>query len=218
MHHWRTYTVFPWYAFSFYVLYKHTVHFGGGIIMNKFARLLLTASSIAPVCITLIFIGLVKNVNWLIYSSAIICIVSFFSCVFFIRFAQINLVELNKNIDSISPANKEVTNYFLSYLFPLLGTDSIATDWRYAIFFYISLLFYISFSENYNFNPLLSLLGYKFYEAEDDTGVGFVLISKEVITDVRFRNFKVVKLTDYTYLHSNRWKHASFCSYGQKYS
>lgn len=170
--------------------------------MNKIARLLLTASSIAPVCITLVFIGLVKKANWLIYSSLIICVLSFVFCVFFICFAKSNLVVLSKNIDSISPANKEVTNYFLSYLFPLLGTDSIATDWKYALFFYSSLLIYISFSENYNFNPLLSLLGYKFYEAEDDTGVGFVLISKEVITDVRGKNFNIIKLTDYTYLHT----------------
>jgi len=170
--------------------------------MNKIARLLLTASSIAPVCITLVFIGLVKKANWLIYSSLIICVLSFVFCVFFIFFAKSNLVVLSKNIDSISPANKEVTNYFLSYLFPLLGTDSIATDWKYALFFYSSLLIYISFSENYNFNPLLSLLGYKFYEAEDDTGVGFVLISKEVITDVRGKNFNIIKLTDYTYLHT----------------
>ncbi len=169
--------------------------------MNKFARLLLTASSIAPVCITLAFIGLVKDARWLVYSSVTICLLSWFSCIFFIRFAKKNLVELNKNIDSISPANKEVTNYFLSYLFPLLGTESISSDWKYALFFYVSLLFYISFSENYNFNPLLSMLGYKFYEAEDDTGVGFVLISEDVITDVRDKVFKTIKLTDYTYLH-----------------
>ncbi|CRY71457.1 hypothetical protein [Yersinia pseudotuberculosis] len=169
--------------------------------MNKFARLLLTASSIAPVCITLAFIGLVKDAQWLVYSSVTICLLSWSSCIFFIKFAKKNLVELNKNIDSISPANKEVTNYFLSYLFPLLGVESISSDWKYALFFYISLLFYMSFSENYNFNPLLSTLGYKFYEAEDDTGVGFVLISEEVITDVRDREFKVIKLTDYTYLH-----------------
>lgn len=90
-----------------------------------------------------------------------------------------------KNINSLSPANKEVTNYFLSYLFPLLGTDSISENKSYALFFYFSLLFYICFSENYNFNPVLSLHGYKFYEAEDDTGVGFVLISKSVITDIK---------------------------------
>lgn len=172
--------------------------------MNKFARLLLTASSIAPVCVTLIFIGFMKDVAWLIYSSMAMGFVSWISCVFFITFAEKNLVRLRKNIDTISPANKEVTNYFLSYLFPLLGTDSIAEDWKYALFFYFSLLFYISFSENYNFNPLLSLLGYKFYEAEDDTGVGFVLISREIITDVRNVKFSVVQLTDYTFLHVTR--------------
>lgn len=169
--------------------------------MNKLARLLLTASSIAPVCITLAFIGLIKDSMWLVYSSVTVCILSFMSCMFFMRYANKNLTELTKNIDSISPANKEVTNYFISYLFPLLGTDSISSDWKYSLFFYASLLFYISFSENYNFNPLLSVMGYKFYEAEDDTGVGFVLISKEVIRDIKNKKFSVVQLTDYTYLH-----------------
>ncbi len=172
--------------------------------MNKFARILLTASSIAPVCVTLMFIGYVKHAHWLIYSSLIVCLFSWFSCVFFIHFAKKNIIVLNKNIDSISPANKEVTNYFLSYLFPLLGTDAISSDWKYALFFYASLLFYISFSENYSFNPLLSILGFKFYEAEDNTGVGFVLISKEIIFDVKGKDFAVIQLTDYTYLHVKR--------------
>jgi len=108
---------------------------------------------------------------------------------------------LSKNINSISPANREVTNYFLSYLFPLLGIDSIAKDPWYAIFFYSSLLIYISFSENYNFNPVLALHGYKFYEAEDNTGVGFILISKEIIINIKDVKFEVVKLTEHTFLH-----------------
>ncbi|MEI7174816.1 hypothetical protein [Pectobacterium carotovorum] len=169
--------------------------------MNKLARLLLTASSIAPVGITLIFIGIIKNKTWLVYWSLGVCILSFISVIFFLSYASKNLSSLYKKIDSISPANKEVTNYFLSYLFPLLGTDSIAEKWQYAAFFYISLLIYISFSENYNFNPLISVLGYKFYEGQDDTGVGFVLISKEVITDLKERDFEVIQLTDYTFMH-----------------
>ncbi|WP_281114586.1 hypothetical protein [Klebsiella pneumoniae] len=118
-----------------------------------------------------------------------------------VKYADCKMERLTKNINSLSPANKEVTNYFLSYLFPLLGTDSISENKSYALFFYFSLLFYICFSENYNFNPVLSLHGYKFYEAEDDTGVGFVLISKSVITDIKNISFNVVQLTDYTYLH-----------------
>ncbi|WP_313069532.1 hypothetical protein [Atlantibacter hermannii] len=169
--------------------------------MNKIARILLTASSIAPVGITLFFIGFIKSKDWLMWSSLALCSISFLLLVFFLSYGIKNVTPLHKNIDSITPANKEVTNYFLSYLFPLLGTDSIAEKWQYTVFFYASLIIYVSFSENYNFNPLLSVLGYKFYEAEDDTGVGFVLISKEVITDVQGRVFEVIQLTDYTFIH-----------------
>ncbi|MCM5694851.1 MULTISPECIES: hypothetical protein [unclassified Leclercia] len=94
--------------------------------MNKLARLLLTASSIAPVCITLIFIGWVTDSTWLVKYSLITALVSWFLCIVLVKFAELKLETLHKNIHSLSPANKEVTNYFLSYLFPLLGTDSIA--------------------------------------------------------------------------------------------
>lgn len=172
--------------------------------MNKLARILLTASSIAPVCLTLMFIGWMTDSKWLLTYSFYTGATSWVLCMSLVKFAEHKLETLYKNISTLSPANKEVTNYFLSYLFPLLGTDSIAEKKEYAIFFYLSLLFYICFSENYNFNPVLSLHGYKFYEAEDDTGVGFVLISKEVITDIKDKTFSVVQLTDYTFLHVKR--------------
>lgn len=171
--------------------------------MNKIARFLLTASSIAPVGITLIFIGYMKNKPWLIWWSLGSVLLVLYQ-LFFSYTMQIKPPSLYKNVETISPANKEVTNYFLSYLFPLLGTDSIADKWQYAVFFYISLIVYICFSENYNFNPLISALGFKFYEAEDDTGVGFVLISKEVITNLKNRDFEVIQLTDYTFMHVTR--------------
>lgn len=169
--------------------------------MNRLARLLLTASSIAPVCATLFFIGYAKETAWLMNLSLWVGILSWSFSIALVKFAESKLEPLTKNINSLSPANKEVTNYFLSYLFPLLGTETIAENKSYAVFFYLSLLFYISFSENYNFNPVLSLHGYKFYEAEDDTGLGFVLISKKVILDIKSAKFNVVQLTDYTYLH-----------------
>jgi hypothetical protein len=99
------------------------------------------------------------------------------------------------------PCEQRSDKLFLKLPVSSFRTDSIAENKAYALFFYLSLLFYISFSENYNFNPVLSLIGYKFYEAEDDTGVGFVLISKSVITDIKDIPFTVVQLTDYTFLH-----------------
>ncbi|MBH3080082.1 hypothetical protein I5N00_14015 [Serratia sp. JKS000199] len=142
-----------------------------------------------------------KEKWWLVWCSLAICCFSLLSVIYFLDYAKKHSTSLYKKVDTISPANKEVTNYFLSYLFPLLGTDAIADKWQYAAFFYFSLVFYICFSENYNFNPLISALGYKFYEAEDNTGVGFVLISREVITNLKDRDFEVIQLTDYTFMH-----------------
>ena len=109
--------------------------------MNKLARLLLTASSIAPVCATLFFIGYVKDSIWLMQYSLCVGILSWLLAIGLIKYAENRLELLTKNISSVSPANKEVTNYFLSYMFTFLGTDSIAEYKAYAIFFYLSLLF-----------------------------------------------------------------------------
>ncbi|HCB3512859.1 TPA: hypothetical protein MYV44_003841, partial [Klebsiella pneumoniae] len=110
--------------------------------MNRLARLLLTASSIAPVCATLFFIGFVKETVWLMNYSLYVGLASWCLAIGLVKYADCKMERLTKNINSLSPANKEVTNYFLSYLFPLLGTDSISENKSYALFFYFSLLFY----------------------------------------------------------------------------
>jgi hypothetical protein len=46
----------------------------------------------------------------------------------------------------------------------------------------------------------MSFLGYKFYEAEDDTNVSFVLISKKAIQKGNVKGLKVVQLTDHTFM------------------
>lgn len=64
--------------------------------MNKLARLLLTASSIAPVCITLIFIGWVTDSKWLVKYSLITALVSWLLCIGLVKFAESKLETLHK--------------------------------------------------------------------------------------------------------------------------
>ena len=74
-------------------------------------------------------------------------------------------------------------------------------DWRLALFFYLSLFFYIKHSSSYSFNPILSIIfGFKFYEAEDDTGVSFVLLSTKPLTNAKIKGLRVKKLTEHTYM------------------
>ncbi len=169
-------------------------------MLSFLAKYFFTASSVAPVCLTLSFVAWNAGHNRFAFYSLLLALVSFALCWSIIHIAKKKVSETHVNVRSLSPANKEITNYFLAYLFPIITDDKLITDIWLAGFFYVSLFFYIGFSGSYSFNPLLSLLGYKFYEAEDDTAVSFVIISKETIQSGNIDGMTVIQLTDYTYL------------------
>lgn len=170
------------------------------MMLSKFVRYALTASAVAPVCITFAFIAYTngKPIWSVIYLTFALLTISL--CRWIISYATNTCGPTTKNIRSVSPADKEITNYFLTYLFPLISGPSEFLKIEMSVFFYLSLFVYISFSESYSVNPVMSFLGYKFYEAEDDTGVGFILISKKTIINGNVDLFKVVKLTEHTYI------------------
>ncbi|MBD2822864.1 hypothetical protein ID852_19790 [Xenorhabdus sp. 42] len=173
------------------------------MFLSKFARLALTATSVAPVCITLAYLAFIQKKYITLGVYVTIGIVSVGLCVLILEYSIRHSGYTTKKIKAATPANKEVTNYFLTYLFPLLSTSGTFLDWKIAVFFYVSLLVYVSFSEGYSFNPLLSFFGYKFYEAEDETGVNFVLITKKDLFSVNNSRIDVIKLTAHTYIVVN---------------
>lgn len=165
-------------------------------------RLLLTASSIAPVCFTVSFIGFTKNNSCLLYiplaSGIFVCLF----CIIIVHLIK-QRVQISKiKIVSVMPANKEIANYFISYIFPLLGADSIFENLSMTIFFFVCLVLYILFSVTYNFNPLLSLLGYKFYEAQQKNGFKFILLSKTNLDSIDDKeSINVKQLSNYIYIY-----------------
>ncbi|HFS3842629.1 TPA: hypothetical protein ACHY0J_005457, partial [Escherichia coli] len=50
----------------------------------------------------------------------------------------------SKKLTTASPADKEITNYFLTYLFPLISGPDAFMDIRIASFFAVSLFFFSS--------------------------------------------------------------------------
>lgn len=173
-------------------------------MLNGFARYALTASSVAPVCLTIGFLAYITGYDLMLYVSLGIAIFSIFLCYFIIKTTLKLSKTTTKNLVSASPADREITNYFLTYLFPLIAGKDTFMDWRIAAFFYISLFFYIKHSSSYSFNPIVSVLfRYKFYEAEDDTGVSFVLMARRPILDAKISGMKVIKLTEHTYIYQN---------------
>lgn len=129
-----------------------------------------------------------------------LCAIILLLCILIVKYAIKYNSVTSKKLTTASPADKEITNYFLTYLFPLISGPDAFMDIRIASFFAVSLFFYISFSGSYSFNPLLSFWGYKYYEAEDDTGVSFVILSKKPLLKASGNRVNLIKLTDYTYI------------------
>lgn len=193
-------------------------------MLNKKSRFILTISGISPVCATislLVFIGSKRN-EWDIIQhiqdfkfsdGELLFIVSILLFILSIALFPIVLRQAKKSeswespdeikIKSLIPANGEITNYFLGYLFPLLGGGELFSNIYISIFFYISMFTWVTFSGSYSFNPIFTFLGYKFYEAERETStgktIGFVLIAKGIISSPE-ESIQMVKLTEHTYL------------------
>ncbi|MGA5992119.1 hypothetical protein, partial [Escherichia coli] len=169
-------------------------------MLNKLAKYLLTASSVAPVFFTLAFLSCISKHYKFMIAYLSLCAIILLLCVLIVKYAIKYNSVTSKKLTTASPADKEITNYFLTYLFPLISGPDAFMDIRIASFFAVSLFFYISFSGSYSFNPLLSFWGYKYYEAEDDTGVSFVILSKKPLLKASGNRVNLIKLTDYTYI------------------
>jgi hypothetical protein len=88
-----------------------------------------------------------------------------------------------------------------SYLLPFLTKDQMDFEKNpiATAYFLVIMFFAVSVTNAYDFNPLLMLLGYHFYEVENHNGMAFLVVSRRIMrrpTDT----LEVVQLTDYMFL------------------
>lgn len=180
-------------------------------MLNSIFKYFFVASSGAPVLLTLAFMAWVKppkqgisEINYTLMITIFLVIASsilIFSFIWVFYHIKQDLPNPTKlSLNSISPANKEVTEYFLAYLFPIIGSDALISDWRITIFFCVSMFVYIAFSSSYHFNPIIPLMGYRLYSAEDTSGRTISILSKDELRRGNFQNLKVKEITTYMYI------------------
>lgn len=170
-------------------------------------KYLLTATSMAPTCLTLAFMAFINRNYCYGFSMMSVSFASFI--VFYFTYKRIDksLPTTDINVISLTPANKEITNYFLTYLFPLLGADIFTQSILATLLLLISLFFYIGFSASYHFNPLLSIVfKLNFYEITDGRNISCILLSREVLINGKIDKLNVNQVTPYMFL-SKEHKH-----------
>lgn len=106
-----------------------------------------------------------------------------------------------KKCQDVQSANVEYLAVYLGYLFVGLGIDEITT----LIFVYVIIFLFSALSHSQYFNPMLLLLGYKFYHITTASGTKAFLISKKEIRNLSDASFESLRrINDTTYIDESR--------------
>lgn len=183
--------------------------------MNKFFKILLVATSIAPVLFTYWFIeqvghwnssiGFYENVkcNWfygLGYLITTVVLILVFLLI--VKLAKSKLEVLKIEIEEIKTADNETVSFIIVYLLPLANGVTDSFNIPILIFVAIFFFFIVLSTNSYHFNPLINLVGYHFYEAKVKGGITYILLSKKNISTSKSLN-EVYHLTEYMILEKN---------------
>ena len=171
-------------------------------MLSRFAKLLLVASSLAPVLAAFAVKELANGKQladtWSWFAVAALLPVV---CFLVMLYAKQNLERQTLQVVKIKSTDKEVLAYLLAYLLPLLAEE--AMDFRnnlVATLFVFGIIFLAVYhSSAFHFNPLLALVGFHFYEVVCDDDMTYLLITNRTIRKQKSES-TVVQMADYIFL------------------
>jgi len=175
-------------------------------MLSAFAKPLLVATSLAPVLLAFGINGLAAGKDiweyapW--FTAALFMVVL---SLLILYFARTQLEKLNIKVKSIKNSDKEVLTFLLAYMLPLVPAKTFGLDGHIATTaFVIGVLFLAVYHSNaFDFNPLLGLCGYHFYEVQKDDDMTVLLITRFPILKPS-QVTEVVQLSPYTFLTIGR--------------
>lgn len=173
--------------------------------MNKFGRFLLVVSALAPVLGAFAINAYSQGQRGQAIWYAVIGILLVVVCLLCIWGCRSVLAEEPLNTAKVKSADKEILSFLIVYLLPLLSQNVIAFkgDLFTAGYVILIVVLCVYHSNAFSFNPILGMVGYHFYEVESDTGMSYLLISRQVHR--RQENaLSVVQISDYIYLDLGR--------------
>lgn len=164
-------------------------------MFNLIARLMLTATALAPVALTYAWAAWTDNKNLSII-LIIIAVLMLLMCIILLKFARNSLEKLPLKIESAEAADREHTAFLLLYISPLFTEKFGSLQWSMWIPIIIIFGFISATSYNYHFSPLLGILGWHFYRVTSSDGVTYVLLTKRQLRTT-VRELEVRQLTEY---------------------
>jgi len=168
--------------------------------MNKISKMLLVSTSFAPILITFSFVKYLSGEKiYKLWPYAVVIIGLVIICLCLLYYSKNYIQEEAFTVTSISTADGEVVGFIIAYMLPLLSLTIPVIDIR--VIYFIALMFFIVIwtTNSYHINPLLSLVGYHFYEVSCDDNVTYLLLTKKELRKTTTVS-TVVHLTEYMIL------------------
>jgi hypothetical protein len=168
-------------------------------MLSKIARLILTASAIAPVSFTYAWVAFMQSQYRIALISVVTGVVAVIACIGVLSYARSHIESLPFQATAIEPADTESMGFMLLYILPLF-TDSVSSlHWELWIPIIIVFSVIVATGFGYHFNPLLGLMQWHFYKVTSKDGVSYVLITKKYIRSAA-QELRVGQLTEYILL------------------
>jgi hypothetical protein len=165
-------------------------------MLSVFARLMLTATSIAPVGMTYAWVAIMQDQPLIALYAAAVSLVAVALCLAILRIARTQLEAIPFKCEEIEAADSENIGFMILYLLPLF-TDKISTlNWEIWIPTILVFGIIIGLGYGYHFNPLLGLLRWHFYKVTSENGVKYVVLTKKQIRSAA-EKLTVGQLTEY---------------------
>lgn len=189
-------------------------------MLNRFAKLALVSTALAPICLTIWFVEISnawqntlsfsENLadHWQAGSGYLLAALVLSSLCFgliWLSASHQGLERLPVKIKSVKTVDKEIVGFLLVYLLPLINQGQSTISLPVLVFVAVIFFFIVYNSHAYHFNPLLGFFGYHFFEVTIEGDITYVLITRQNITDCKAVS-QVVQLTEYMLLDANHAK------------
>ena len=157
---------------------------------RAFPRTILVSTSFAPL-LGVVAVTLIDNHFWWSISLFVIVAIIGWFCWKLMNFASKKGEIYPLHIKEFSRSDQGVHTFLVIYLLPIIKSPEslfalMTADWKAMILIAgvsVSLVAVIVQIGAYNFNPVLCLLKYRFYEIKDRRNMNYLLITKEPLPE-----------------------------------
>lgn len=172
-------------------------------MLSRFAKSLLVGSAAAPILLAWAFADWHRGGAALRQLVAVVVAVGLAAlCALVLIGAKRYLPRVTYNATTLKTADVEVVGFLVAYMLPLVATGTDEFDYVVLGFVMVMVGVIVWATNAYAVNPLLSAVGYHFYETTSSGGVTSLLISRRTLHNCSEVS-RVVQVTRYVVLDAS---------------